>query len=236
MAACSMRLDAGGDGAEPGGAEIPALDEATAAELAGVDVPPAAARVIARLVVERDEAVAARKRALADLVNSQRRARENEQRALRGAVGDVVRSLIPVLDHADLAISHDEQQITIEQLMAGVRMVRDELIKALEGHVVSVINPAVGAEFDPNEHRAVMQEPTSAQPPNTIVRVLQVGYAVDEAVLRPAMVVVAAAPAGGAGAPTREAAAANDAGPVLDLDEPVDIEGLGGLEPERPGE
>jgi molecular chaperone GrpE len=73
-------------------------------------------------------------------------------------------------------------------------MVRNELAKVLECHSVQTIDPARGEEFDPNRHQAVMQECTDRQPPNTVVAVLQVGYAIDDFVVRPATVTVAAAP------------------------------------------
>jgi len=57
-----------------------------------------------------------------------------------------------------------------------------------------MIDPAPGEEFDPMRHHAVMREHTNRLPPDSVVAVLQVGYAVDEIVLRPATVTVAAPP------------------------------------------
>ena len=81
--------------------------------------------------------------------------------------------------------------MTIEQLIGGVNMIRDELLKALERHDIRLIRPEVGSEFDPNEHQAVMRVETDEQPANTIVAIMQIGYALDETVLRPATVSVA---------------------------------------------
>jgi molecular chaperone GrpE len=105
-----------------------------------------------------------------------------------------VRSLLPALDHFDLALGQDVGQITVQQLYDGVRIVREELGKALERQGVRVIAPKIGDEFDPNEHKAVLRQPTGEQAPNTIVSILQVGYAIDSLVLRPASVAVAATP------------------------------------------
>jgi molecular chaperone GrpE len=166
--------------------------EAESPEVEEVELTEEALQLVDRLEDERDEAIAARQRALADLVNYQRRALENERHARRDGRADVVRSLLPAIDNFDRALAQDTDQITVEQLCDGVRMVREELGRALESHGVRIIAPDVGAEFDPNEHRAVMRQATDAHDPNTIVSVLQVGYAMDGLILRPASVSVSA--------------------------------------------
>jgi molecular chaperone GrpE len=149
-----------------------------------------AADLVHRLGAERDEAIAARTRALADYRNFQRRAEENEIRANVAGASRVARSIIPVLDNFDLALGHDADQLTVEQLIAGVRLVRDELFKALESHGVKRIEPAEGDEFNPNRHEAMFKQRTRGMPGNRVVCVLQPGYALGELVLRPAKVAV----------------------------------------------
>ena len=73
-------------------------------------------------------------------------------------------------------------------------MVREELGKLLDIHDVRVLDPESGSEFDPALHHAVMREHTDRQLPNTIMAVLQTGYALDDYILRPATVTVAAPP------------------------------------------
>lgn len=158
----------------------------------GVEIPEAAAEVIEQLKAELAAAVEARKRALADFANYQRRAAENEGRALRSGAADVVRSLLAVLDHFDLALGQNPAQITVEQLVGGVEMVHDDLVKALARHGVKRIQPAEGDEFDPNQHEAMLHQPSDEVEPNHIVSVLQPGYVIGDLVLRPAKVAVAA--------------------------------------------
>ena len=55
---------------------------------------------------------------------------------------------------------------------------------------------AVGAVFDPNLHQAMGQVETGEQPPGTVVSELQRGYLLQDRLLRPALVMVAKAPAG----------------------------------------
>ena len=147
-----------------------------------------------KLRAELDLAVEARKRALADFANFQRRASENEVRAVREGAARVTRSLLGVLDHFDLALDQDTTQLSVEQLLGGVRIVRDELIKALLSHGVTRVDPEIGEDFDPNRHEAVFRQPSPDIEPNHIVSVLQPGYTIGEMVLRPAKVAVAAPP------------------------------------------
>jgi len=152
------------------------------------------AQVVEQLQRERDDAVEARQRALADFRNFQRRAAENEQRAVQKGTTNVVRALLPVLDHFDLALNQDASQMTVEQLIGGMQLVRDELQRALQSHGVERLEPAVGDAFNPNEHEALTRVPGDEHEPDTIVNVMQPGYRLGNHVLRPAKVAVAAPP------------------------------------------
>lgn len=156
-----------------------------------IEVSDEAATVLAELKDELDKAVEARQRALADFANFQRRAALNEQQAVRSGEASVVRAMLDVLDHFNLALDQDKSRITVEQLLGGVRIVRDELVRVLEGYGVARIAPDAGDEFDPNRHQAVLQQAAPDIEPNHIVVVLQPGYTMGETVLRPAKVAVA---------------------------------------------
>ncbi len=149
--------------------------------------------LLERLGAQRDEAVAARQRALADLANFQRRAQANELRAVATGSAQVIRSVLGVLDQFDLALNQDFTRIDVEQLVGGVRIVRDELLKALQTHGVERVEPAVGDDFDPNCHEAMRRMHVEGAQPNTIASVLQPGYVMGDMVLRPAKVTVVAA-------------------------------------------
>jgi len=167
-------------------------EEATEPEaVEEIEISDEAAAVLADLKAELDEAIAARKRALADFANYQRRAADNEVRARRQGAADVIRSLIAVLDHFDLALERRPDQMTVQQLFGGVKMVHDELGRALASHGVTRIEPAPGDELDPVRHAAVLQQPADGIAANHITGVLQPGYAFGDLVLRPAKVAVA---------------------------------------------
>lgn len=143
---------------------------------------------LATAVHQRDEAMAARQRALADFSNFQRRANDAEIRAANGGAARVIRSLLSPLDHLDLALGLDPSATTVEQFLRGVRMVRDELGRALEANGVTTIVPQRGDEFDAQRHEAMLREPAPGVPADHVVATLQPGYVMGEMVLRPAKV------------------------------------------------
>jgi molecular chaperone GrpE len=160
-------------------------------DLGPLGLPDEAERVIAELAAERDQAVAARQRALADFRNFQRRSLENEIRAVDRGKTDVVRSLLSVIDQFDMALEQRPDQVTVEQLLMGVEMIRDELMRALGDHAVRMIRPQRGDEFDPNSHEALLREVVEDVAGDHIVQVMQSGYALGDVVLRPAKVTLA---------------------------------------------
>jgi molecular chaperone GrpE len=148
-------------------------------------------QVIEKLMAERDEAIAAKLRAQADFANFQRRSIENEARARTGGLIQLTRSLMPVLDHFDLALAQDHSKLTVEQLAKSIEMTRAELQKALEQNGISRIDPAPGDAFDPMQHDAVMRQPVDGIAAGAISMRLQTGWRLGESVLRPAKVAVA---------------------------------------------
>ncbi|MCH8005584.1 MAG: nucleotide exchange factor GrpE [Planctomycetes bacterium] len=181
-----------GEASEAAGTDRPVTEDARFG--AGAPEEPGQDAQLKELTARLDEALAARKRALADFANYQRRAAETEAQAAEAGVARVVRSLLGVLDHFDLALDQRSQEITLQQLLGGVKMARDELLKALASHGLQRLQPSVGEEFDPHRHEAVMREPAGDVASDHIVSVVQTGYMMGEMVLRPAKVTVAAEP------------------------------------------
>ncbi len=181
-----------GEASEATGTDRPVTEDARFG--AGAPEEPGQDAQLKELTARLDEALAARKRALADFANYQRRAAETEAQAAEAGVARVVRSLLGVLDHFDLALDQRSQEITLQQLLGGVKMARDELLKALASHGLQRLQPSVGEEFDPHRHEAVMREPAGDVASDHIVSVVQTGYMMGEMVLRPAKVTVAAEP------------------------------------------
>lgn len=169
-------------------------DELEAEAVGHTDPAPAADEEAARLRAERDELQDKYQRSLADFRNYQQRALQNEREARRQGQSDVLSSVIRSLDFFELALGQDPATSSAQAILGGVQMIRDELIRALGGHGVSVIEPKVNDEFDPNRHQAVQQLPREGVEPGRVSHVMQAGYALGDRVLRPAQVAVAPDP------------------------------------------
>jgi molecular chaperone GrpE len=170
----------------------PELETDSAASDETIELSEAAAKVVEDLKAELDEAIAARKRALADFVNYQRRAQENEARIAHSAAARVVRAMLPVVDDIDRAL--DARSASTDQVLHGVHLVREQFMRVLAQQGVVSIEPKPGDEFDPMRHEAMLRQPPlegAAIAPNHIVALLQRGYALHDTVLRPAKVAIA---------------------------------------------
>lgn len=132
-------------------------------------------------------------RAKAEAENTRRRAEEEVSKARKFAVESFADSMLPVKDSLEAAIATHTSQpdAPVEALLEGVHATLRQLSAALERNKVLEINPAVGQKFDPTQHQAISMVPAD-QEANTVVGVLQKGYAIAERVLRPALVTVAA--------------------------------------------
>jgi molecular chaperone GrpE len=147
--------------------------------------------LLVRITKERDEAVTQWKRSLADFQNYQRRALQNEQEAKRQGVTGVLNSVLPVLDHLDQAASQPAPDDACRKIVEGVKVIQQELLRVLEGHGVTFINPQPNDAFDPNRHSAIMQQEAAGVEPGNVSKTFQAGYALGDRVIRSAKVAVA---------------------------------------------
>lgn len=165
------------------------LSEEPAAESPAEELSP-----LAELQKQVEEKQNAYLRVLADFQNFQRRARENELRARDHGVSQVARSIVPVLEHMDLALGHDLRALPADKLADTVDILRAELLKALNQCGIERIEPAVGDEFNPTFHEAVMQMAVEQVAPGHVAQCLQAGYRFGELPLRSAKVAVTPKP------------------------------------------
>ncbi|MAC20786.1 MAG: nucleotide exchange factor GrpE [Phycisphaerae bacterium] len=162
-----------------------------------IDATPAETRAaMHQLVTERREADDARMRALADFRNFQRRSIENESRARREGTAELVRTLLPALDHFDLALQSSDNAADLNQVVAGVRMVREEIVRAFDSQGIAEINATEGSEFEPGRHEAIGTLPAehleNDPAPGSIAMTVSAGFAIGDYVLRPAKVMLVA--------------------------------------------
>ena len=154
-----------------------------------IDRIEALTRDLEAATVRADEATYNWQRSAADFANFKRRT--DEERSVIGQVGTalLISKMLGVLDDFDRALATVPPDAH-EGWVEGVRLVERKLRSVLEAEGVTPIE-ALGEPFDPNLHEAVVHEPTTEHPDNTVIAELQRGYRLNDRVLRPAMVKVA---------------------------------------------
>jgi molecular chaperone GrpE len=102
----------------------------------------------------------------------------------------VADNLARALDSIPSSLREDEK---LKGLVAGIEATAREIDKVFGMHGISRI-AAMGLPLDPNQHQAMLEQPSSDVEPGTIVQELQAGYMIKDRLLRPAMVAVAKKP------------------------------------------
>ncbi len=113
----------------------------------------------------------------------------------RYAALPIMRELLPVVDNIDRAIEAAEKAGEAENLLAGFRLVRQQLVTLLAQHHCEEIE-AAGEPFDPNFHEAILQQPSPDVPEGHVSMVTQTGYRLHDRVVRPSQVIVSSGPPG----------------------------------------
>jgi molecular chaperone GrpE len=144
---------------------------------------------------ERDEFRTLLQRTRADFENFQKRSQRDAAQDRRYWNGPMALDILPILDNFERAMAAAKQAGESGPLVQGVSLVQTQILDALRRHGITRIE-AEGKPFDPNQHQAVMQQPSADQPPNTVVQVLEHGFMLHDRVLRPARVAVAVSPSG----------------------------------------
>lgn len=122
----------------------------------------------------------------------QRTSREVADERRYGAL-PVLRGLLPVVDNVDRAIEAAGQNSDADSLLEGFRLVRQQLESVLTQHNCELID-AEGAEFDPDMHEAILQQPSEDIPAGAVTMVTQTGYRLHDRVVRAPQVIVSSGP------------------------------------------
>lgn len=149
-----------------------------------------------------DQAAAAKDaqlRAVADLENTRRRLEREAQSSAKYATEKLLGELIGVADGLELGVQAAALPGAEVQSMAeGMQMTYQQLMAVLEKNGVKQENP-VGQKLNAGVHQAISVVESAEVAPNHVISVMQKGYILNGRVVRPAMVVVAKAPAAPAG-------------------------------------
>lgn len=132
-------------------------------------------------------------RTLADMENLRRRTAREIADARTYAVTNFARDIVGAADNLTRAITAVDAEARASGgeamigLVEGVELTERELMKALEKHGVSKVDPQ-GEKFDPNFHQAMFEVADPSVPTGTVVQVMQAGFKIGDRVLRPALV------------------------------------------------
>jgi molecular chaperone GrpE len=133
-------------------------------------------------------------RTQAEMENLRKRSARELEQAHRYAVERFATELLAVKDSLEMGVDAASNEIEPEKLREGTELTLRMLVRAMEKFNIEEINPQ-DQPFDPARHQAMTTQENSQLPPNTVVAVLQKGYAIGERLLRPAMVIVSKGPA-----------------------------------------
>jgi molecular chaperone GrpE len=190
-------------------AEAEAAVSGTREEAAGQDQepePPTAGADadadLAQTVVELESELAATKdrwlRAVAELENYKKRVKREIDEASLRTTQALLTSFLPAVDNLERALEAAGPGASLDQVVKGINMVRDEFLGALKRHGIESVE-SVGKPFDPAVHDALQQIDSPDHPPGMVIREFERGYKLGDRLLRPARVIVAGAGSTGGG-------------------------------------
>ncbi|AZU65067.1 nucleotide exchange factor GrpE [Neobacillus mesonae] len=164
-------------------------EESTATEANAGEQLEELQKEIGQLKSKLEEADNRNLRLQADFDNFRRRTRLDQEAAEKYRAQNVVTDLLSVLDNFERALQIEADNEQTKSLLQGMDMVYRGLLEALKKEGLEPIE-AVGKEFDPHQHHAVMQGEDGNFGPNTVIEEFQKGYLLKDRVIRPSMVKV----------------------------------------------
>ena len=129
-------------------------------------------------------------RLLAEYDNFKKRTQKEKEAIYVDSVGDTVMALLPVIDNFERALASFSDEEKEKELYKGIEMIYNQTIETFEKLGVQRIE-ALGCEFDPLRHNAIMHIDDESIADNTVVEEFQKGYTYRDKVIRYSMVKVA---------------------------------------------
>ena len=128
-------------------------------------------------------------RLMAEFENFRRRSAKEQLELIETANGKLLEKLSEVQDNFERAFASENKAQDLEAFEKGMQMIYNQFAKILTDAGLEQIDPT-GAEFDPNMHEALMQQPSETVPEGHVVTVFQKGYKLKNKILKTAKVIV----------------------------------------------
>ncbi len=129
----------------------------------------------------------ARMRQLAEFENFRKRSEKEKSQMFEIGAKSVVEKILPVIDNFERGLASMPEEEKGTPFADGVELVYKQMLGALDEIGVKPIE-AVGQEFDPNFHNAVMTVESDELESGTVAEELQKGYMYQDSVVRHSMV------------------------------------------------
>ncbi len=130
------------------------------------------------------------KRQMAEFENFRKRTDKEKQAMFETGARSVLEKMLPVVDNFERGLATVPEEQREDPFVDGMNRVYKQLLTELENIGVKPIE-AVGCEFDPNLHNAVMQVASEEYESGIVAQELQKGYTYRDTVVRHSMVAVA---------------------------------------------
>jgi len=130
------------------------------------------------------------KRTFAEFDNYRKRTEKEKSAMYEIGARDMIEKILPVVDNFERGLQMVPEEERTQPFVDGMDKIYKQLMKSLEDAGVKVIE-AVGKEFDPNFHNAVMHIEDENLGENVVAEEFQKGYMYRETVIRHSMVKVA---------------------------------------------
>lgn len=129
------------------------------------------------------------KRQMAEFENFRKRTDKEKQAMFETGAKSVIEKLLPVVDNFERGLATVPEEQREDPFVDGMNRIYKQLLTELDNIGVKPIE-AVGCEFDPNLHNAVMQVESEEYESGVVAQELQKGYTYRDAVVRHSMVAV----------------------------------------------
>jgi molecular chaperone GrpE len=166
------------------------LDDTAAAALDSLDDAATADAAHLQLQREREELKDLLLRKTAEFDNYRKRTDRERQTLSDSIAAGVVEDLLPLVDDLERALGAEPGSEGAEAYRRGVELILKQLEDLLRKRGVKPIE-ALGADFDPYYHQAVLYEPAEGRREGEIIEEFRRGYMLGDRLLRPSMVKVA---------------------------------------------